>query len=95
VKRTSQGRHELRFVEPVDFTNMATVCLMSPMFPHLKATASFRECDTDALLIECIQIEIVDVTTGELADCEFDPTGVQGYNVIFGPAPTFSTIINT
>lgn len=95
MTRTSQGRHELRFLEPVDFTDMATVCLMSPKFPHLRATAHFREADSDALLIECIQIEINDIVTGEPADCHYDPQGVDGYNIIFGPTPVFARLINT
>ena len=70
------------------------MCLMSSTTPHLKATAHFRETDNDALLLECIQIEITDTLTGELVDCDYDPQGINGYTIIFGPTPVFSQIIN-
>ena len=81
------------FPSPVDFTNMATICMMSPKFPGISATAHFRESDTDHLEIECLQIEVVRSLTGELVDVPYDPTGVDGFMIVFGPAPAFTQII--
>ncbi len=74
-------------------TGIATVCLMPKHLAHLRAEAILREGDSDYLSVECVQIQITDRVTGDFADCAYDPLGVDGYRVIFGPAPQFTHIL--
>ena len=81
------------FTEPVDMTDIATICIMPPHLSHLRAEANLRESDTDYLEIECLQIAITETLSGDPAECAYDPTGADGYLIIFGNAPQFTQIL--
>lgn len=70
LRRVAEGRYEVIFPEPVDFTNLGSCIVMPAEYAYLDAKTILQEEASDHLIIDCVKVEIRNKITGKFEDCD-------------------------